>query len=50
MDGAELRDVVAVEDAVSTRAQRVAVPLYADRIKVYPRRVRGLYRDRKSVV
>ncbi|MBI3707652.1 MAG: 4Fe-4S binding protein, partial [Proteobacteria bacterium] len=37
-------DVEAAEDAVSTRVQREALPLYAARIKVYPKRVDGLFR------
>ncbi len=32
------------EEAVSVRVQRAAMPFYASRIKVYPKRVQGLYR------
>ena len=42
--------VVATEDAVSTRAQRAAQPLYVNRIKVYPRRVQGVFRRFKWAV
>jgi cytochrome c oxidase accessory protein FixG len=42
--------LVAAEDAVSTRAQREAQPLYVNRIKVYPRRVQGVFRRFKWAV
>ncbi|MGE0154885.1 MAG: cytochrome c oxidase accessory protein CcoG [Reyranellaceae bacterium] len=35
------------DEAVSTRTQKESQPLYASRIKVYPRRVKGLYRNIK---
>jgi cytochrome c oxidase accessory protein FixG len=35
------------EEVVSTRIQKQSQPLYASRIKVYPRRVTGLYRNIK---
>jgi cytochrome c oxidase accessory protein FixG len=36
--------VVGAEDARSTRVQRAELPLYVNRIKVYPKSVHGLYR------
>jgi cytochrome c oxidase accessory protein FixG len=36
-----------VDEAVSTRVQREALPLYANRIKVYPKRVAGTFRRAK---
>ncbi len=45
-----MNEIVASEDALSVRAQRAALPLYASRIKVYPKRVAGLYRRIKWIV
>ena len=39
-----MSEVVGIEDAVSVRAQRAAIPLYATRIKVYPKQVAGYFR------
>ncbi len=41
---------VAVEDAVSTKVQKAASPLYVSRIKVHPKDVKGLYRRIKWAV
>jgi hypothetical protein len=38
------------DGAVSTRVQKAAIPLYASRIKVYPKAVAGTYRRIKWVV
>ena len=40
-------ELVPTEDAVSTRQQRAAQPLYISRIKVYPKAVGGLFRRLK---
>lgn len=40
-------DLAAHDEALSTRVQKQSQPLFAARIKVYPRRVRGLYRNIK---
>ncbi len=44
---AQLKAKDRVDDAVSLRAQKVALPLYATRIKVYPRAVSGHWRTIK---
>lgn len=41
-----MSDAVVVEDALSRRAQKEE-PLYADRVKVYPKRVSGTFRKLK---
>jgi cytochrome c oxidase accessory protein FixG len=41
---------VGPDDAVSTKVQRASVPLYASRIKVYPKAVSGLFRRIKWAV
>ena len=41
------RGVVATEDAQSVRAQKAAAPIYANRIKVYPKSVDGTFRRLK---
>ena len=38
------------DDAISTRVQKASLPLYADRIKVYPKAVAGLFRRVKWAV
>jgi len=38
------RVVVATEDARSVRDQRAEAPIYANRIKVYPKAVDGTFR------
>ena len=43
-------DLIQAENAVSTKIQREAQPLFATRLKVYPRAVRGLYRRIKWAV
>ena len=45
-----MNDVIAGDDAVSVRVQRAAIPLYAARIKVYPKQVAGFFRRIKWVV
>ncbi len=55
MDGGsatEVRDPpsVVADDAVSTKIQKAAQPLYAARIKVHPKSVAGLYRTIKWIV
>lgn len=46
MDGSRMTGPLGIDEdaAVSTTTQRQALPLYATRIKVYPKQVRGLYR------
>jgi cytochrome c oxidase accessory protein FixG len=41
---------VTAEDAVSVRVQKAATPIYASRIKVYPKAVAGLFRRLKWAV
>ncbi len=41
---------VPTDDAVSVRDQKAALPIYARRIKVYPKRVDGLFRRLKWVL
>ncbi len=41
---------VAVDEAVSTKIQKAAQPLYTSRIKVHPKSVSGLYRTIKWIV
>ena len=43
-----MNEVVQVEDALSTRAQKES-PLYADRVRVYPKRVWGTFRRVKWI-
>ena len=44
-----MNDMVTVEDAVSTKVQKEQ-PLYADRIRVYPKKVSGIFRRVKWYV
>ena len=44
-----MNDMVTVEDAVSTKVQEEQ-PLYADRIRVYPKQVSGIFRRLKWYV
>ncbi|MBV8535675.1 MAG: cytochrome c oxidase accessory protein CcoG, partial [Alphaproteobacteria bacterium] len=44
------RAVVATEDAQSVRVQKAAAPIYANRIKVYPKSVGGTFRRVKWAV
>ena len=55
MDGGSTTDArvppsVAVDDAVSTKVQKAAQPLYASRIKVHPKSVSGPFRTIKWTV
>jgi cytochrome c oxidase accessory protein FixG len=46
-----MTEIVVTEiDAVSTRTQRAAMPLYATRIKVYPKDIKGTFRRVKWAV
>ena len=50
-----MNDVVTVEDALSTRAQKeqakqADLPLYASRVKVHPKNVSGIFRRLKWAV
>ena len=45
-----MSEAVGMEDAVSVRAQRAAMPLYATRIKVYPKQVAGYFRRIKWAI
>jgi cytochrome c oxidase accessory protein FixG len=51
MDGSRMNEPVVLEnDVVSTRTQRAEMPLYASRIKVYPKDIKGTFRRVKWAV
>ncbi len=48
MDGTPDPNAIAIEDAESVRAQRKKLPLYTPRVKVFPKRVSGVFRRLKT--